>query len=89
MVDRAYNVTESHITRTKGLSGGKSVITGTRIRVQDVYMWHEMAGRSADKIAADHELTLSQVYAALTYAFDNLEAIQQDIRESDAFVENL
>jgi uncharacterized protein (DUF433 family) len=80
---RQYNVTEAHITQTPGVCGGKPCIAGRRIRVQDVYIWHEMLGMDTNEIASQYNLTPSQVYAALTYAFDNLEQIKADIQESD------
>ena len=30
--------------------GGRPCIAGTRIRVQDVYVWHELQGQTADEI---------------------------------------
>lgn len=84
-----YNVTAMHITRTPDVVGGKPRIAGTRVRVQDVYIWHEYHNLSADAIAREYKLSLAQVYAALTFAFDNLEAIRQAIRESDAQAERI
>ncbi len=85
----ATNVTASHITRTSDVAGGKACIAGRRIRVQDVYVWHEHNGLSADEIASEHNLSLSQVYAALTYAFDHLDEIREAIRSSETTVESL
>lgn len=89
MTDQAHNVTAAHITKHAQISGGKPCIAGTRIRVQDVYLWHEMGGKSAAEIATAHELSLAQVYAALTYAFDHLDTIQADIHASDAYIDAL
>lgn len=83
MTSTPFNVTEAHITKTPDIAGGKACIAGRRIRVQDVYVWHEYNGMSADEIANEYELSLAQVYAALTYAFDHLEEIQSDIRQSE------
>lgn len=48
--------------------GGKPCIAGTRIRVQDIYIWHEMQGVSADEIVSRFpHLSMADVYAALTY----------------------
>ena len=82
----SHNVTAAHITRTPGVCGGKPCIAGRRIRVRDVYEWHELTGMSADEIANAHELSLAQVYAALTYAFENIDEIQADLREEKAIV---
>ena len=73
-----------HIEITPGVCGGKPRIAGHRIRVQDIAIWHEMMGMSADEIIYHHpSITLADVYAALSYYYDNLESIRQDIRESD------
>ncbi|MCQ3931113.1 MAG: hypothetical protein DPW16_11710 [Chloroflexi bacterium] len=83
MTSASFNVTETHITKTPKIAGGKACIAGRRIRVQDVYVWHEYEGMSADEIANEYNLSLAQVYAALTYAFDHLDEIQADIRQSE------
>jgi hypothetical protein len=44
-------------------------------------------GMDAATIAREYDLTLAQVHAALTYAFDDLPEILADIQESDAIVE--
>lgn len=77
----------AHIEITPDITGGKPRIAGHRITVQDVVIWHEWMGRSADEIAADHDLTLADVYAALTYYYDHREEIDAMIKESEAFVE--
>ena len=55
--------------------------------MQDIAIWHEWLGRSADEIAADHELTLADVYAALAYYYDHREEIDAMIKKSEAFVD--
>jgi uncharacterized protein (DUF433 family) len=84
-----YDVTAEHISTQANIANGKPCITGTRIRVQDVYVWHEIPGQSADNIASEYNLSLVQIYAALTYAFDHLETIRETIRESEDFNNNL
>ena len=85
----SYNVTVEHITSQANIANGKPCITGTRIRVQDIYVWHEILGQSADEIASEYNLSLAQVYAALTYAFEHLKEVQEAIRESDEFIKTL
>ena len=85
---QAYNVTAAHITRTPGICGGKPCIAGRRIRVQDVYEWHETLGLTAAEIAREYNLSLAQVHAALTYAFENLDQILADIEASEKNVES-
>lgn len=83
----AYNVTAAHITRTPGVRGGKPCIAGTGIKVQNVYIWYELMGQSPDEIANAHDLNLVQVHAALTYAYEHLDQIREDIQESNRVVE--
>ena len=85
----AFNVTAAHITQTPGVRGGKPCIAGRGIKVQNVYIWHEHLGMSADEIASAHNLTLAQVHAALTYAFEHLEEIRADILESERIAESI
>jgi uncharacterized protein (DUF433 family) len=81
-------VSREHIEVTPGVCGGKPRIAGTRIRVQDVYVWHELQGQSADEIISNFpQLTLADVHAALTYFFDHREDIQRTMKADDAFVE--
>lgn len=77
------------IESTPGIVGGKPRIAGHRITVQDVAIWHERLGRSVDEIAADYDLSLAEIYAALAYYFDHRAEIDQSIEESRAFADNL
>lgn len=43
---------------------------------------------SVDEIARQYDLTLAQIYAALTYYFEHRDEIQTDIKESDALIES-
>lgn len=78
-----------HIEIAEGIAGGKPKIAGHRITVQDIVIWHELLGRSADEIAAEYDLTLSDVYAALAYYYDNRAEIDKSIKDSEAFVDAL
>jgi uncharacterized protein (DUF433 family) len=79
-----------HVTCTPGVCGGKPCIAGHRIRVQDVYVWHELQGQSVDEIIADFpQLTHADVYAALAYFWDNREAILAEMREEERFVDEM
>ena len=51
--------------------------------------WHERMGKEADEIAAEYDVTLADVYAALAYYFDHRSEIDRTIEESAAFVEAL
>ncbi len=78
-----------HIEITPGVAGGKPRIAGHRIRVQDVVVWHERLGLSADEIATEYGLSLADVYAALAYYYDHREEIDRAIRVDEAFVAEL
>ncbi len=80
---------EKHIEIDEGIDGGKPRIAGHRITVQNIVLWHEMLGLTADEIAAEYDLTLADVYAALTYYFDNRSEIDKSIEDTDAFIEEL
>ena len=51
--------------------------------------WHERLGKGADEIAAEYDLTLADVYAALAYYFDHREEIDAAMTEDRAFAEAL
>jgi len=78
---------DQHIEVTPGTAGGKPRIAGHRITVQNIAIWHERIGKSADEIATECDLTLSDVYAALAYYYDHRSEIDRDIEESKAFIE--
>lgn len=80
---------EQHIEITPGISGGKPRIAGHRITVENIAIWHERMGKSADEIATEYDLTLADVYAALAYYFDHRAEIDQSIEESKVFVKTL
>lgn len=80
---------DHHIEVTPGIAGGKPRIAGHRITVQNIVVWHERMGKSADEIAAEYDLTLADIYAALAYYFDHRPEIDRAIEESGAFVEAL
>jgi uncharacterized protein (DUF433 family) len=82
-------VLDRHIEISPEIAGGKPRITGHRITVQDIVVWHEHMGRSADEICAEYDLSLADVYAALAYYFDHREAIDQSLEESEAFVDEM
>ena len=85
----AAKTLDQHIEITPGICGGKPRIAGHRITVQDIAIWHERMGKSADEIAADYDLTLADVYAALAYYFDRRAEIDRSIEEGNAFAEAL
>ena len=80
---------DQHIETTPGVSGGKPRIAGHRITVQNIVVWHERMGKSADEISAEFDITLADVHAALAYYFDHREDIDRSIEDSNSFAEAL
>jgi len=80
---------DQYIEVTPGIAGGNPRIAGHRITVQDIAIWHERLGKSPDEIAAEYDLTLAAVYAALAYYFDHRADIDRTIEEGQAFAEAL
>ena len=74
---------------TPGVCGGKPRVAGHRITVQNVAIWYERLGMSADEIASDYELSLAEVHAALAYYFDHRDEIEKSIRDGLAFAEEV
>jgi uncharacterized protein (DUF433 family) len=75
------------IAITPGVCGGKPRIAGRRITVQNIAIWHERMGLSADQIATDYNLTLAEVHAALAYYFVYRDEIEQSIRDGQSLVD--
>ena len=78
---------DQHIQTTPGICGGKPRIAGHRITVQQIVIWHDRMGRSADEIATEYDLELSDVYAALAFYFDHREDMDNAIESSSNWVE--
>jgi uncharacterized protein (DUF433 family) len=78
-----------HLEATPGVAGGKPRIAGRRITVHDIVTWHEFLGKSFDEIAAEYDLTLAEIRAALAYYFANREEVDVAMQESASFAESL
>jgi uncharacterized protein (DUF433 family) len=80
----------SHIESLPEKCGGKPCVAGTRIRVWDIHVWHDLRGQSPEEIvAAFPQLSLSDVHAALSYYLDHREEIERQMKEAKAFVAQL
>ena len=79
---------QSKIVSQPGLCGNRPCVAGTRIRVQDVFVWHELQGQTADEIVSRFpQLTMADVYAALAYYWDHRDEIQRDMQaEADLVI---
>ena len=79
-----------YITQDERISGGSPIIVGTRTRVIDIVIEYEYLGRTIDEIIDAHPyLSLAQVHDALSYYYENREAIDGEIRERREKVEGL
>ena len=82
-------MTTPHIAITQDVAGGEPRIAGHRITVQDIVIWHERMGLSADEIASNHGLSLAEIYAALTYYYDHRQEIDEAILADESYVAEL
>ena len=78
-----------HIEVTPEVAGGKPRIAGHRITVQNVVVWHERLGMSADEIATEYGVTLADVFAALAYYYDHRAEIEQSLQDDAEVVRTL
>jgi len=81
---------QQHIESRAGVCGGKPCIAGTRVRVWDISVCHEVRGLTPDRIVAEYpQISLADVHAAMAYDWDNQQAINEQMKEVDEFVEQL
>ncbi len=80
---------DQRIEATPDIAGGKPRIAGHRITVQDIVIWHEWLGRSADEITAEYSLDLADIYAALAYYYEHQAEMDQAIRQQESFIATL
>lgn len=78
------------IESTPGICGGRPRVAGTRIRVEDVYVWFELQGRSAEEIVSDYpQLTVDDVHAAMAYYSEHRDEIDRDMKAAEDRVAEL
>ena len=63
----ATKTLDERIVKTSGVCGGKPRIDGHRITVQNIVIWHDRLGLSADEISSEYDLELADIYTALAY----------------------
>ena len=81
---------QTRLESRPGVCGGRPCIAGTRIQVQDIYVWHELQGQTADEIVSRYsQLTMADVYAALAYYWDNREDLQRGMQAESELVAQL
>ena len=80
---------DQRIERTPGVLGGRPRISGRRISVEQIVVWHEWLGRSADEIATEFDLALADIYAALAYYYDHQAGMDESIQDSQKFIDEV
>ena len=81
-------ILEKHLEKTPGIRNGKPHIIGTRITVSDIVVWHFRIGLSLEEIAVKYDLSLSAVYAAVSYYYDHKKEIDLELTSAKAFYES-
>jgi uncharacterized protein (DUF433 family) len=83
-------VIAEHIVSTKDTCGGAPRITGSRIRVKDVVIWHVHQRMSLEEIITNWpHLTLASVHAALAFYYDRKDEIEAEIDADEAWYEEM
>ena len=78
-----------YIEITPNVRSGKPRIAGRRITIGDIAIAYLRLGQSLEEVAAEYDLTLAEVYAAIAFYYDNKSAIDESIQASEAFAESL
>jgi uncharacterized protein (DUF433 family) len=82
--------TVQHIEINPNKCGAKPCIAGTRIRVWNIHVWHNLRGQSPEQIIAEFpQLSLADVYAGLAYYLDHREEIEQQMKEAEQFADKM
>ncbi len=71
------------------IRGGRPHLLGTTLTVADIVIAKIFHQRDADGIAEDFEISLSQVYAALSYYYDHKISIDTSIEERRQLAETM
>jgi uncharacterized protein (DUF433 family) len=79
---------DRYIEISPDIRGGKPRIAGRRITVADVAIAYLRLGQSLEEVAAEYDLTLSEVYAAMSFYYDNKAAIDESIQASETFADS-
>ena len=79
---------DSRIVSTPDVCGGHPRITDTRVRVVDIAALYN-ADKSAEEISDEYDLSVSDVEAARTYYFANIEEIKTLLEKDEAFIEQM
>jgi len=67
------------ITTNPSVRNGRPCIVGTSIEVSVIVTEKIMNALEPDEIATDYDLSLSEVYAALAYYYENKQKVDESI----------
>ena len=67
------------ITRKPGVRGGRPCILGTGLKVSDIVMAMRYHDRSPEQISEGYQISMAEVYAALSYYHAHQREIDNDI----------
>jgi len=84
----AAKLAYSHITKDPEVCGGRATIDSTRIRVLDIWSL-KRRGLTPEQMLDEYPLTLAQVHAALSYAYENGAEIEAALAEDDSVAERI
>ena len=75
--------THPYVVSRKDYCGGSPIIKGTKFPVRSVVSYVLKQGLSPEELLREFSnLTLAQVYDALSYYYDHQEEIEQELREN-------
>jgi len=77
----------SLISKTPGVCGGRACIDGTRVRVLNIVYLHKEGYTPEKMLEVYPSLNLAQIYAALSYYYENPEEIEALIAEDEKWDE--
>ena len=79
-----------YVAINEKICGGSPVVTGTRVRIVDIVIEYEYLNRTPDEIINAHpHLKLEQVHDALSYYYENREAMDNKIKEDKQFIQKI
>ncbi|MGH7146313.1 MAG: DUF433 domain-containing protein [Nitrospiraceae bacterium] len=80
---KAVQTEHRYVSKDPAICGGDPVIAGTRIPVRLIYQ-RLQAGDSVETIQQAYpHLTLAQIHDALSYAYDHLAEVKEEIRREE------
>ena len=77
------------ISTDPNVRNGRACIAGTSVEVSVIVIAKIIQGLEPDEIAADYNLSLPQVYAALAYYYDNKQTIDASINERQQLAQKM